>query len=279
MREAFHHARLNFQRGLYRGKIPLVFLCLFLFFFAYFGGVRGKLLEYDQTINVMELFMAVTNNHYTAFTFWTGFVLLICDIPYREEGIYQCLLRTSKTGWISGQVIYVIGMTIVYFAAVFFILFLLVIPQVTFSRQWTDTFMRMVNVPQKYGISNWFIFPVSVIRSQEPLTLFGRCLTINFLSALAVSLLTFMVNLVWRSGPGIMIGGLALALDYCATVLFIRSSGLLYISPLTMSRVGNISSSHFDRYHPSFSYACLFPTALILGSLITIYFAGKKHEY
>ena len=67
IREAFHHAHLNVQRGLYQGKIPLIFLCLVLFFYAYFGEVRGKLLEYHESIIVIELFIVVTNNYYTAF--------------------------------------------------------------------------------------------------------------------------------------------------------------------------------------------------------------------
>ena len=36
------------------------------------------------------------NTHYTAMTVWVGYLLVICDIPYSEKGIYPYLIRTSR---------------------------------------------------------------------------------------------------------------------------------------------------------------------------------------
>ena len=41
---------------------------------------------------------------------------------------------------------------------------LLIVPQVTFQTAWTTTFVKMINAPFGYGISNYFSFPVSVMR-------------------------------------------------------------------------------------------------------------------
>lgn len=83
MRRMNAYVKLNFQRCLSQGKTLVICICLAVFFYLYFGDVRGGLMESGQKIGIMEMFLVVTNNMYTSFTIWIGFVLIICDIPYR----------------------------------------------------------------------------------------------------------------------------------------------------------------------------------------------------
>lgn len=92
MRRMNAYVKLNFQRCLSQGKTLVICICLAVFFYLYFGDVRGGLMESGQKIGIMEMFLVVTNNMYTSFTIWIGFVLIICDIPYRDDGVYQYLL-------------------------------------------------------------------------------------------------------------------------------------------------------------------------------------------
>ena len=107
MRRMNAYVKLNFQRCLSQGKTLVICLCLAVFFYLYFGDVRGGLMESGQKIGFMEMFLVVTNNMYTSFTIWIGFVLIICDIPYRDDGVYQYLLRTSRRSWLWGQIVYI----------------------------------------------------------------------------------------------------------------------------------------------------------------------------
>ena len=116
-------------------------------------------MESGQKIGIMEMFLVVTNNMYTSFTIWIGFVLIICDIPYRDDGVYQYLLRTSRRSWLWGQIVYIVAITVIYFAYIFLLLLLLIVPQVTFQTAWTTTFVKMINAPFGYGISNYFFIP------------------------------------------------------------------------------------------------------------------------
>ena len=164
MRRMNAYVKLNFQRCLSQGKTLVICICLAVFFYLYFGDVRGGLMESGQKIGIMEMFLVVTNNMYTSFTIWIGFVLIICDIPYRDDGVYQYLLRTSRRSWLWGQIVYIVAITVIYFAYIFLLLLLLIVPQVTFQTAWTTTFVKMINAPFGYGISNYFSFPVSVMR-------------------------------------------------------------------------------------------------------------------
>lgn len=139
MRRMNAYVKLNFQRCLSQGKTLVICICLAVFFYLYFGDVRGGLMESGQKIGIMEMFLVVTNNMYTSFTIWIGFVLIICDIPYRDDGVYQYLLRTSRRSWLWGQIVYIVAITVIYFAYIFLLLLLLIVPQVTFQTAWTTT--------------------------------------------------------------------------------------------------------------------------------------------
>lgn len=90
----------------------------------------------------MEMFLVVTNNMYTSFTIWIGFVLIICDIPYREMVCTSiCCVLPEGVG--SGdRFVYIVAITVIYFAYIFLLLLLLIVPQVTFQTAWTTTFVK-----------------------------------------------------------------------------------------------------------------------------------------
>ena len=87
--------------------------------------------------------------------------------------------------------------------------------------------------------------------------------------------------MLWPSGPGIAIGGIGIAMDYWATVVRVgvTSKYLLFISPFSMSRVGNLSTTVFNRVNPTFSYACLFLAGMILVPLAVMNLKIGRYDY
>ena len=102
-KQIFGYARLNFHMGMRQGKNLAVLLCMSCFLLYYLGGIRGYLASAEETVSVQELFLAIMNTHYTAMTVWVGYLLVICDIPYSEKGIYPYLIRTSRKSWLLGN--------------------------------------------------------------------------------------------------------------------------------------------------------------------------------
>lgn len=281
LRMAFAYTKLNFQRCLYQGKTAVIGICIAAFLFAYFGDVRGALIQYGQKVNLSEMFLAVTNNLYTSFTIWVGFILIICDIPYRDEGVYQYLLRSSRKSWLWGQILYMTGITLVYFIYILLLLFLLLMPQIMWEKQWSNAFVRMINIPQIYAIKYFFSFPVSVIKSGALSVLFYRCIILCLLIGLSAGMLTMMFHLLWPGGPGIAVGGIGLALDYWTTVTYMGGAAkyLLYFSPFSLSRIGNLSSSTWNQVNPSFGYACCLMGVLIVLALIGMHLKIRRYDY
>lgn len=278
-KQIFGYARLNFHMGMRQGKNLAVLLCMGCFLLYYLGGIRGYLASAEETISVQELFLAMMNTHYTAMTVWVGYLLVICDIPYSEKGIYPYLLRTSRKNWLFGQIFYLFLVTVVYFLYVALVLVVAIIPYISFHISWTGAFVKMLNAPWRCGIKNQFSFTFSLIKNNQQYVVVGQQLFLCLLVSMGIGMLTMAIHMLWRNGPGILVGAVALACDYLVTVVLDTMMGLRYLSPLTLSRIAALSTSANDRTNPSFLYACLFLDGLFLASLCISIWKLRRYEY
>ena len=114
-KQIFGYARLNFHMGMRQGKNLAVLLCMGCFLLYYLGGIRGYLASAEETVSVQELFLAMMNTHYTAMTVWVGYLLVICDIPYSEKGIYISYSHISKKLVTWSDFISVLGNNFLFF--------------------------------------------------------------------------------------------------------------------------------------------------------------------
>lgn len=278
-KQVFGYARLNFHMGMRQGKNLAVILCMSCFLLYYLAGIRGYLASAKETVSVQELFLAVMNTQYTAMTVWVGYLLVICDIPYSEKGIYPYLIRTSRKSWLLGQVLYLFLVTVFYFLYVGLVLTVVVVPYISFRISWTSAFVKMLNAPWRCGIKNYFSFTFSLIKHNPQYVVVARQLFLCLLVSMALGMLTMAVHMLWKNGPGILVGAVALACDYLVTVVLDMIPGIRYLSPLTLSRIAALSTGLNDRINPSFLYACLFLSALFIISLCISIWKLRRYEY
>ena len=273
-KQIFGYARLNFHMGMRQGKNLAVLLCMGCFLLYYLGGIRGYLASAEETVSVQELFLAMMNTHYTAMTVWVGYLLVICDIPY-SEGIYPYLIRISKKLVTWSDFISVLGNNFLFFY-VGLVLAAAIVPHISFRISWTNAFVKMLNAPWRCGIKNYFSFTFSLIKHNSQYVVVVRQLFLCLLVSMTLGMLTMAIHMLWKNGPGILVGAVALACDYLVTAVLDAIVGLRYFSPLTLSRISALSTSVNDRFNPSFSYACLFLGGLFVVSLsISIWKLGR----
>ena len=238
-KQIFGYARLNFHMGMRQGKNLAVLLCMGCFLLYYLGGIRGYLASAEETVSVQELFLAMMNTHYTAMTVWVGYLLVICDIPYSEKGI----IRTSRKSWLLGQILYLFLVTIFYFFYVGLVLAAAIVPHISFRISWTNAFVKMLNAPWRCGIKNYFSFTFSLIKHNPQYVVVVRQLFLCLLVSMTLGMLTMAIHMLWKNGPGILVGAVALACDYLVTAVLDAIVGLRYFSPLTLSRISALSTS------------------------------------
>ena len=200
-KQIFGYARLNFHMGMRQGKNLAVLLCMGCFLLYYLGGIRGYLASAEETVSVQELFLAIMNTHYTAMTVWVGYLLVICDIPYSEKGIYPYLIRTSRKSWLLGQILYLFLVTIFYFFYVGLVLAAAIVPHISFRISWTNAFVKMLNAPWRCGIKNYFSFTFSLIKHNSQYVVVVRQLFLCLLVSMTLGMLTMAIHMLWKMAP------------------------------------------------------------------------------
>lgn len=154
-----------------------------------------------------------------------------------------------------------------------------IVPHISFRISWTNAFVKMLNAPWRCGIKNYFSFTFSLIKHNPQYVVVVRQLFLCLLVSMTLGMLTMAIHMLWKNGPGILVGAVALACDYLVTAVLDAIVGLRYFSPLTLSRISALSTSVNDRFNPSFSYACLFLGGLFVVSLSISIWKLRRYEY
>lgn len=121
--------------------------------------------------------------------------------------------------------------------------------------------------------------PITIMRETVPFILYGKCIILCILCGLSIGCLGMLVNIWWRNGLGIILGGMEIGWDYCVTVVFYYRQELIYWSPLTMTRMGCLSHSQFNYVLPTFEYACSMQCFLAAITIILMHAGIKKYEF
>lgn len=67
---------------------------------------------------------------------YLSFVVLISDAPFRSRQQQFVLLRAGKRNWIMGQLLYIVMLSVVFTAALWFFSWVFLIPRVRWSLNW-----------------------------------------------------------------------------------------------------------------------------------------------
>ncbi len=88
--------------------------------------------HYSYPVNAFSAAFLLSDR-LTAFTIFWGVFILFSEIPFRDNNQTLLLARSGKRPWIFGQVVYVIGVSVIYFACIFAFYCLILAARINFS--------------------------------------------------------------------------------------------------------------------------------------------------
>lgn len=223
-----------------------------------FGPIRSFCQETGYAIHpyVFPFFLA---EPYSLLMVLLGFILLLCDAPFIEEGHPYLIMRSGRTIWTWGQLVYISLASLTYFTIVFFLTVLSLLPRLTFDSGWG----KVINTLTQ-STSSWYHIPIpfdgSIAASLEPFQAIILELFLCWLLGTTLGFLMFIVNMyIGRNGGPIIASILSVF------PLFIRRSDwwLHYVSPASWVSLSVIDLSGSTTF-PSFGYAVTGLTVLIV---------------
>ena len=114
IRQSFSIAGYNFR--LWRGnpRILVTFLLAFILCFLLSDKAVTFAVEHNTTMQLVEVFIWNFGDSNSILLSSVLLVLLFADMPFLSSGTPLYLVRTKRSTWITGQVIYILAATFVY---------------------------------------------------------------------------------------------------------------------------------------------------------------------
>lgn len=222
------------------------------------------------------IFPFLYSQFYTKVLFTLPVVLMFCDAPFSDQNQLFIMMRTSRTEWLCGQLLYIILASGVYYLFIFVVSILSTIFYGGFSVEWGKTLTALAydgTLAQEVEVYYLSVSQI-VVEYFTPLLACFYTFIISWLSAIFLGLVIFVCNLL----TGSRIWGIALGSFFI--ILSISARGIRNLdrlSPISWSTLNGIDVGGLTS-HPSITY-CLCAYALLIVVLIALVLVfGRKNR-
>lgn len=156
-----------------------------------------------------------------------GLILLFCDAPFIDREQPYVIMRTGRTAWTVGQILYIVLSSAVYFFGVMLLTVLVLLPHLSWERGWG----RVINSFCQNGASRYGVvipFDYGVVNTFTPTQAMVLEYLLCWLMGSFLGLLMFVLNLAVSRSAGAIA-----AAAFSVFPLFVKRSDywLHYISP------------------------------------------------
>ncbi len=231
--------------------------------------------HYSYPVNAFSAAFLLSDR-LTAFAIFLGVFILFSEIPFCDNNQTLLLARSGKRSWIFGQVLYVIAVSVIYFACIFAFYCLILAARIDFS---AANWGKVVNTISATSISDSFglriQMPQNVLSAFSPIEAFGTSFLLAIFISVTIGIVILSLNLTIGRGSGLFVSGffifLRMFLDYINAI----RSVMFYYSP-----VGWCSLILLDKNGssplPSASYAVTMLSAVCILLIALLFGYGSK---
>lgn len=201
-----------------------------------FWNARIPMMEKGLTFYPGELFTVLCSNSMTVVCFFAGYVFLVCDSPFVDNGLSSFVLRSTRKTWLRGQILTFFAVAIVYYLWILLLTCLICPISAGGFASWSEAFALAMKTPHALKIEAKLDF---FHGNSSPIV--GMLQSLVGMSGVSVVFgeVMFLLGLKGRKGIGILLVFLSIGLDLAKNNL-VFPAWMNWISPLTVARfMGN----------------------------------------
>lgn len=209
------------------------------------------------------LFPYILSHTTSVMIFFFGIVLLFCDAPFVELDQPYLILRSGRTTWLLGQMLYIVIGSLLYIAFFFVATILILSPCLEWGSAWgkvVGTFAQ-TTVALDHGIV--IPFSKTIYHGYSPLGAMLACFLNSLLVSSFLGFLMFLVNLKFSRVSGVLFACLLILWQAAVTKTW---TGFTHFSPLTWVSLSQIDITGSTLY-PSQPYVLVCLSVLLAGLL------------
>ncbi len=215
---------------------------------------------------------------YTVFILFVGIFILFSDLPFKDNQQMFLISRSGKRAWIFSQVLYVIFVSLIYFAFIFLNFCAVMLPNLGFSADNWGKIVKTIsatNATEKFSLR--FAMPANVLSSFEPLEGFLYAFGTAFAIAVILGTTVLLFNLIVKRSTGVILSGAIVFMIMISS--FMYKNLVFYFSPLnwcSLFKIDKYGVTPFPDLKWVIAVLCIWFSAEIITLTI---FGGKKVKF
>lgn len=201
LKQAFQIAKQNFSGWRKNPRIWLTFVLALILCLMLSDQILTQAIRYETIVQMFEPFIWTYGDATSLMLSSLLLILIFADMPFINQATPYWLIRTKRSVWLAGQILYVVITTVIYNLFLLIVLGLMAAPFSYVGNVWSETAAML-----GYGGGEQITVPVSIKTMQIStpyscaVTVFGLML----LYSLFVVTLVLFLNLAVGKMAGVM---------------------------------------------------------------------------
>lgn len=201
IKQVFVIASQNFAMWKRSPRVWLTFIIGFVMCLMLSDNVISYAQRYETILQILEPFIWIYGDATSIMLSSLLLILLFADMPFIDQITPYKIIRVNRKIWISAQIVYVIGATLIYNVFLFCIMAFITAPFAFVGNVWSETAALL-----GYGGSAGFSIPVSIktMESSMPYECAGMVFLLMLLYSLFIATLMLWLNLTFKGAVGVI---------------------------------------------------------------------------
>lgn len=236
LRNVFSISCYNLKKWCVNPRIYLVFLMIFLYLFSILSPVVTFCLRVGHPVTpyVFPYIMSSPNN---VLLIMLGVVLVFCDAPFIEIDQPYIILRSGRTLWTVGHLMYIVIASFVYFLLIVLFTVLILTPCLELSAGWGKVIGTFTQTAAALQHQIVIPFEFSIYNAYTPLAAMAVSFLNCWLVASALGLLMFVLNLNFSRVAGVLAASLLIFWQLASTKTWTGFSKFSPVSWVSLARI------------------------------------------
>lgn len=241
-------ARQNLAEWRKNDRILVLLVLTALLICIYIGKLPVYAIRHNEknTLFLMPLLFteAMNANGLLKVLLFFGTILLFCNAPFLDEHKYFLILRSRRSGWWLGEVLYVIAGSLCYTLEIFLVSILLALPAASIGQGWGESIMTAFDASLETYLQIFTGISLSpeLLINTTPETAIVYTFFVVWLVMVVLGLIIYCINLYsGKSWPGVAVAVFLVVLDpvlqYTQTT---HNASNLLLSPVSWSSIENL---------------------------------------
>lgn len=211
------------------------------------------------------LFPFLTSDWYILMLLSFLVILLFCDAPFIDAHQPYIIIRSKRTIWMLGQVLYIIFSSALFFLFIIIVSCILMLPNILFGNDWGAIYKTLSQTNVKYDFSIQLNFPYRILSSYNPIAAMLWSFILAWSIGIFIGLIMLVFNFLFNRVIGAIIATAFVLLE--TFTYYFAESTIYYFSPISWANL-LITDSTNTSPNPSNWFAII--TLVILNGILII---------